>query len=606
MTRASSPINDFGQLFFGFNLFLILSALFLVSIFSGFAIERRRSQQGLLVAVGFTPQAVHRIILLEFGIVSFVGCLAGLVGALGLAELLLSGLMGPWQDAVGVLALNVHVSLRTLLQGAGAMWLVAMGAAWLGVRSTLAATAWSNLRGVSLGKNVRSFTGVGLQRWVGPVLLALAVGAALFSDAARGPSAALVYFGCGGLVLVGCLLLVWTWLQTPGTDMPTSLLTVGVAGLRVRPKSSFAVVSVVALGLYMVGGIGGGSLQPRIESTDRHSGTGGFAWMAQTSVPIQADLASAHGLEIHGLASSMVPDQAIGLGLFAGDDASCMNMGSAQTPSLLGVQTEAFDRRDVFQFLEPSAASWRVLLEGPEDATVIPVVGDAATVHWGLHLKVGDELETVDEYGGTLRLQIAAVVDNWIFQGALVADREKLALRFPSRRGDSMFLIDSTSSSDGLVTKIDERLADYGVVLQRPVTVLEGYRRVERTYMLIFGVLGGLGVLLAVVGVVALSYRRSVEAGRDRALLMALGFTREQVRTLGLAEMSALMAAGMFCGVLATVVALLPRLMLMDWTALFRFLFLACTILVVGFVGVGIVSRVTGGRGDVESIHRNQ
>jgi ABC-type antimicrobial peptide transport system permease subunit len=144
------------------------------------------------------------------------------------------------------------------------------------------------------------------------------------------------------------------------------------------------------------------------------------------------------------------------------------------------------------------------------------------------------------------------------------------------------------------------------VVVQPSVTVLEGYRTVERTFMLIFGVLGGLGVLLAVLGVVAVFYRRSVDAGRDRALLEALGFTPSHARRLGLGEMTLLMAVGLVCGVVATVVSLMPRLLLMEWTSMARFLLLACAVFVVGGVGVCVVSLFTAHHRRVESIHRNQ
>jgi ABC-type lipoprotein release transport system permease subunit len=601
MTAASAPVNDFGQLFFGFNFFLIISSLFLMSVFSGFAIERRRDQQGLLVALGFTPARVRRTVLLEFGLVSAMGCLLGLLAAVVLTKLLLFGLMGAWQDAVGMLEFGVQISVPTLLTGAVLAWTVSVGAAWFGVRSTLAHSAWFNLRGSASVMAGKPADGVGHMRWMGWGLNGLALGIALFSTAARGPSAALVFFGCGGLVLAGCLVLVWSWIRSPDTGAPTSLMAVGVAGIRVRPKSSFAVVCVIALGLYLVGGVGGGTLQPRLDPSDPHSGTGGFSWLVQTSIPVQADLGTPGGLAAHGLDSFLQPDQVVGLGVFAGDDASCMNLGTAQIPRLLGVQPEAFIRRDVFQFLEPFGTTWRVLLAGADEPDIVPVVGDAATVYWGLHLRVGDELEMVDEHGQPFRIRIAAVVDNWLFQGSLVADRAQLARRFPSRQGDSAFLL-TTGSGES----IDARLADHGVVVQPSVTVLEGYRTVERTFMLIFGVLGGLGVLLAVLGVVAVFYRRSVDAGRDRALLEALGFTPSHARRLGLGEMTLLMAVGLVCGVVATVVSLMPRLLLMEWTSMARFLLLACAVFVVGGVGVCVVSLFTAHHRRVESIHRNQ
>ena len=605
MQRSSAPINDFGQLFLGFNLFLILSALFLMSVFAGLAIDRRRSQQGLMVAVGYTSAAVGRSVLAEFGVVTLVGCVAGVVAAVGLAQGFIAGLMGVWSDAVGVMELPMWISGSTLLMGAAATWTVSVAAAWIGTRSAVSTSAWSNLHGESVTRKMNAGLGWPI-RWGGWTALAIALAVALLSSAARGPSAAMVYFGCGALVLVGCLLHVWSWLCRPSVGVPASLAAVGVASLRVRPKSSLAVVSVLAVGLFMVGGIGGGTLQSRVDPENRHAGTGGFSWLVETRVPVQADLSGEPGLRAHGLEAHVEPGQVVGIGLFAGDDASCMNLGSAQTPRLLGVHPSALMERDSFRFLEPSGGNWQMLRGEAGREGVIPVIGDAATVYWGLHLGVGDEISAVDEQGEALRLRIAGVVENWIFQGALVADRDQLVERFPSRRGDSLFLIDQPSDPDALAARITDRLGDYGVVVERPVAVLEGYRRVERTFMLIFGALGGLGVILAVVGIVALFYRRMVDAERERALLVALGFVPRHARMLGLAEMGGLMLMGLACGVLATAVAMVPSLQLMDGSAFFRFLSLALSVLLVGILGVVLVSSLTDRRGSVEAIHRNQ
>jgi uncharacterized membrane protein len=70
--------------------------------------------------------------------------------------------------------------------------------------------------------------------------------------------------------------------------------------------------------------------------------------------------------------------------------------------------------------------------------------------------------------------------------------------------------------------------------------------------------------------------------------------------------MSSLMAVGLVCGVLATVVSLMPRLLLMEWTALARFLLFACAVFVVGAVGVCVVSLFTSHHRCVESVHRNK
>ncbi len=123
--------------------------------------------------------------------------------------------------------------------------------------------------------------------------------------------------------------------------------------------------------------------------------------------------------------------------------------------------------------------------------------------------------------------------------------------------------------------------------------------------MLIFGALGGLGVILGVFGVVVLFYRRLVETYRDGALLHALGFTEKQIRRVRLIEMLTLMLSGVVCGVASTTVSLLPRLMIAEWTALFVFLILVFAVSLVGTVGVMMVGLVAGRHRPQLPLHRN-
>jgi len=603
MGAASEPINDFGQLFFGFNFFLLSATVFLMVLFSGLALEQRRKNQGLLMALGFTPAQTQRLLLHEFGVISFVGCALGSLAAIGLTTLLLGGLMGTWRDAVGSLDLPVQVESSTLITGFGIAWLTSMATAWWTIRSTLSENPWFNLRGGAVaiqGMAPRSATGL---KWLGWGLVAAAAGIALGSDAAHGPMAAMVFFGCGALVLAGCLTGVWAWLRVPNTGRLTRLSAVGSSGLRVRPKSSFAVVSAVAVGLYLVGGVGGGTLQSQTDPAHPNSGTGGYKWLAQTAIPLHADLSTTEGLEAHGLDDTLDPGQILGLSVFAGDDASCMNLGSAQVPRLMGIDPNTLLDPNRFRFVEPSLARWDLLTA--EQPNSIPVVGDAATVYWGLHLSIGDTIEMIDEHGEPFNLRIAGVVENWLFQGALVGDRSRLSDHYPSNKGDRTFLIHGDADAENIAVDIDRQLADYGVRIQHSATVLEAYQRVERTYMLIFGTLGGLGIVLAVLGVIVLFYRRMVETSQDSALLHALGFSERQVRRVRRVEMVTLMLSGIACGVLATVVSLLPRLMAAEWTALLVFLILVGVVSVVGTAGVMMVSLIAGRRGQHFAIHRN-
>src|SRR5207253_4892613 len=87
--RASGGGLDFGLLFLGFSLFLIAAALVLVGLLVRLNLERRAGEVGLLLATGYRVGAVRRLLLAEGLILSLVGGVLGLIGAIGYAALML-------------------------------------------------------------------------------------------------------------------------------------------------------------------------------------------------------------------------------------------------------------------------------------------------------------------------------------------------------------------------------------------------------------------------------------------------------------------------------------------------------------------------------------
>src|SRR5947209_257534 len=59
---AGSQSMDFGMLFLGFSLFLIVAALLLTTLLFTFGVEQRREEIGVLLALGFTPGRVQLLL----------------------------------------------------------------------------------------------------------------------------------------------------------------------------------------------------------------------------------------------------------------------------------------------------------------------------------------------------------------------------------------------------------------------------------------------------------------------------------------------------------------------------------------------------------------
>jgi ABC-type antimicrobial peptide transport system permease subunit len=83
---------------------------------------------------------------------------------------------------------------------------------------------------------------------------------------------------------------------------------------------------------------------------------------------------------------------------------------------------------------------------------------------------------------------------------------------------------------------------------------------VQNTYIGIFTVLGGLGVLLGTAGIGVLVARHVLERKGELGLMQAVGFTPGALRNMVIGEHSALLLGGVFLGVLSAALAVWPNL----------------------------------------------
>ena len=136
-----------------------------------------------------------------------------------------------------------------------------------------------------------------------------------------------------------------------------------------------------------------------------------------------------------------------------GDDTSCLNLYQPRNPKIVA-PPEAFIRENRFTFQSSLAASneekenpWLLLNRQFENGAV-PVIGDANSLTYVLHLKVGDEL-VIDHATGPLRLLIVGALSDSIFQSELLMSEKNFLRLFPAEEGYRMFLIDTSEPTTG-------------------------------------------------------------------------------------------------------------------------------------------------------------
>ncbi|TAN36005.1 MAG: ABC transporter permease [Verrucomicrobia bacterium] len=561
---ASVQALDFGQLFIGFSFFLIVAALLLTALLFAFNLEQRNTEAGLLRALGFTPRQVRRLLWWEGFAVAGLGALLGVVLGALYTRLTLLGLAGIWRDAVGNIAIHYHANPISLVLGV-ALSLLAAGTAMALVQRGQTRRAPADLLagGAAVEQGPASARGR-LGWWL--VLLGLggAIASLLGAHHGRDQEAAEIFFGSGACLLLAGLGFSQVLLATfsSATQLTGTLAELGRRNASRRRRRSLATISVLASGVFLFVAVSAFQRDPRQAAQERHSGTGGFALFAQSTLPIYDDLNSPAGRAVFGLSAEELRDvNIVSLRLREGDDASCLNLNRAQQPRLLGVLPDELEWCHAFSFTDKSG-HWALLNEHTPDETV-PAMGDEQTVVWGLGKKLGDTLPYTDERGRTFTLRIVGVLANSVLQGSLLISAENFVAHFPATGGYRMFLIDAPPARAAEVsTALSRALQDRGLEVVPAWQRLAQFMAVENTYLGIFQVLGGLGLLLGSIGLGLVVLRNVLERRSELALLLALGFRRRDVQRMVLHEHWLLIVLGLVIGLISAVLAIWPT-----WTA---------------------------------------
>jgi len=556
---ASSQSEDFGGLFIGFSFFLVVAALILLALLFHFGLERRATEVGVLLAVGWRAAQVRRLLLSEGSVIAAVGGVLGVAGGILYARAILFGLVTLWSAAVAESPLQFHVTAQTLAIGGVSGILISTLVIWLAVRGQAKRPARELLeQGAEMEREAGGTKR--RRRWAGWVALASGVGALALVVAAlaRHDTADVEsFFGAGSLLLICGVAAAAVWLRTlaaRAVSRPLTLTGLGVRGCARQRKRSVAVVALLASGAFIIAAIQVFKLDSTRDSALRSSGTGGFAFIGESSLPIVQALNTKAGREFFGLDEKSLKDvSVVSLRVHDGDDASCLNLNRAQTPRLLGVNPE--ELKDRFSVSGP----WTLLEKGGEE---IPAMGDDATITWALHKKIGDTVDYTDEHGRPFKVRLVGAVANSILQGSLIVDEKAFVKHFPGEAGDRMFLVDApTNEAAAVSAALTRGLRDRGLELTSAADRLNAFNAVQNTFLDTFQVLGGLGLLLGSAGLGVVVLRNVLERRGELALMAAVGFTPRVLLRLVVAEHAVLQTLGLALGMAAAVLALLPALL---------------------------------------------
>jgi putative ABC transport system permease protein len=623
--RAASGTTPFDGLFLGFSFFLMASALMLTALLFRLGVEGRVREIGLLLATGWSPARVRRILLVEAAIVAAGGAILGAVAGIAYAAVMVHGLNTWWVDATAAPFLKLHVTPRSLAIGLLAGLAIALLTIWRSLRNLMKISARQLLAGDAQAPLATRRAA----RWSGTMLPAACLVASLalaaFATRSEGEAQAGAFFGGGALALIGILAFIRGQLNAPSATNPTSLTLNGLAARNARrnPSRTLMSLALAATASFLIVALSAFRLAP----TDR--GTGGFDLLATSDLPLHYDLNTSAGRDQLGFATAdskrLADVKSIAFRVNNGEDASCLNLYQTTQPRVLGTPPELAANSD-FQFamskhIDPPAPSpsegrageggeagtsaasdspWTSLDadlgSDPNGRPIIPMILDRNTAFYSLKLyALGNQLIIRDGAGQPVTLQIVGMLTNSTLQGDCIISEQNFLRVFPEVAGRRFFLIKRGTDSPPtpeLASILETQLEDFGFDAIDARERLASLMAVQNTYLTTFQMLGGLGLILGAVGLAVVQLRSVLERRGELALMQAAGFRRRRLTRMVLAENLVLLFGGLAVGCSAALLAVLPHAAIEQVGVPWRTLVVLLAIVAV----VGIVAALLAAR----------
>jgi hypothetical protein len=381
------------------------------------------------------------------------------------------------------------------------------------------------------------------------------------------------FFGGGVVLLIAAITFISRWLKRPtkshirGAGWWT-IARLGFRNATYRPGRTVLCITLIASAAFIIVAVDS-FRRSGVSAADRKSGTGGYPLLAESLLPVVHDPNTSAGREALNLNTSEATLKNlsfVNLRVRPGDDTSCLNLYQPRNPKIVA-PPDSFINDNRFTFQSSLASTteeknnpW-LLLNRQFDDGAVPVIGDANSLTYVLHLKVGDEM-TVDHANGPLKLRIVAALSDSIFQSELLMSEKNFLRLFPSEEGYRMFLVDvpNREQAAAVSTVLEERLSDFGFDAVSTEERLANFHRVENTYLSTFQMLGGLGLALGTLGMAAVLLRNVFERRKELALLRAVGYNSSHFAAMVITENVLMLMLGLAVGFVCALLAIAPVL----------------------------------------------
>lgn len=546
--KAASQGIDFGMLFASMSFFIIAAALLMSALLLAFQLETRKTEMGILLATGFTSSEVMKRFVREGILLATLALVPGLLLGILYTSQVINLLSTVWLDAVGTTEIFLHLDAVSLLSSSLTFIFLALLTIWLVIKKFTKRHTSALINNTPIEEPYKT-PSLKLY-YLGIVCLA----GGLICTILQSDSAFAI---ASSLLLLAVLFIthgVFQKLRHGNTSAKLSSLKLLLRNASRQSGRSLGAFILMACGTYLVLNTAARQKSFNLDSSEKSSGTGGFEYFATSSVPLRYKPDSEEGIDEYVLDKEQIESMSlVSLRLHGGDDASCLNLNRAQNPQVYGVSSHEMKER--FNM----SGSWGAL-DGNQDDGTIPAIGDENTVLWGLGLYtgIGSIFETRDEQGRVIRLKIVGLLKNSILQGALIVSRGNFDRMYPAESGYSVFLVDTPNRDFDLEDSLTGNFSDFGLNVEESGERLRNFLKIEATYLVIFQMLGGLGLILGACGFGFLILRNVQDRSPELATMQALGFTSMDIRQLLLKEHIFLLIWAIVCGAGCALISWIP------------------------------------------------
>ena len=593
---------DFSELFFGMSFFLLIAGLTLLALLFNIHLENRMSQFGTLKALGYSDRLIRRLVISETAIVVFSGVLLGSIMAIWYNRLIFKALNTVWSAIVRTSVLAEDIRYGTILMGIIISFILVFLTVFFNINRRLKSKPLHLQKALNIRRNKISGKYLNWIAWLIFIISSLLILKEILSSSGMNPG---IFFLSGGLILLAFILFSSGFLfkENESLEFDLSIPELSLRNLQRNKARSLRIIILFALGTFVIVSTGLNRKDLYSDAMNNSSGTGGFLFYGETTMPVLHDLNNPSTKVDLNLSENT---NFVQMRKTEGDDASCLNLNRISQPRILGIPSEKLIGR--FSFIKTSGdfesiGDWSALkFELP--GGVVPAIADQTVIQWGLGLAVGDTLVYTDEYGNEMYVKLIGGLANSIFQGNILIDEELFLKHFPSSSGIHVFLVETDSDSlETFESSLKRSFRNTGLELVYTADRLAEFNSVENTYLSIFLLLGGLGMILGTVGLGLSLIRNIQDRLQELGILRAVGFRKNQIMGMLTREHIILLGFGTLIGTVGAFVATIPSVFSeyidASWQTALVIIFI---IMINGFLWIYLIGRISLRKDLLESL----